>query len=103
MSGTTLSPAVVHTLCDAKARLAKAFGERLRKVRLYGSVARAEAGPDSDIDVLVVLDEVHSLAERVRAMEVVADIALEHDLPIEPLVMDEAELARLRRLETALA
>ena len=30
---------------------------RLRRVIVFGSVARGDAGPDSDIDLLVVLDD----------------------------------------------
>ncbi|MCS7094259.1 MAG: nucleotidyltransferase domain-containing protein [Thaumarchaeota archaeon] len=32
------------------------FGERLRSVCVFGSVATSRAGPESDIDVLVVVD-----------------------------------------------
>ena len=32
------------------------YGDRLRGVILFGSEARGDAGPDSDIDVLVVLN-----------------------------------------------
>ena len=39
-----------------KARLAEAYGDRFAGVVLYGSYARGEAGPDSDVDVLVVLN-----------------------------------------------
>jgi len=39
-----------------KSRLAVAHRARLRGVVLYGSQARGEAGADSDIDVLVLLD-----------------------------------------------
>ncbi len=31
-----------------------------RNVRVFGSVARSEAGPDSDVDFLVDVDPVHS-------------------------------------------
>ena len=47
---------VKELLADIKARLKKVHGGRLRGIVLYGSVARGEAGPDSDIDVLVLLD-----------------------------------------------
>jgi predicted nucleotidyltransferase len=43
-------------LKEIKTRLSEAFGDRLRGVVLYGSEARGEGGPDSDIDVLVLLD-----------------------------------------------
>ena len=34
------------------------FGDRLRGIRLYGSTARGDWTPESDIDVLVLLDGV---------------------------------------------
>jgi len=43
-------------LSEIKARLRATYGDRLRGAVLYGSEARGEAGPDSDIDVLVLLD-----------------------------------------------
>jgi len=43
-------------LTEIKTRLAAAYGDRLRGVVLYGSEARGESDPDSDIDVLVLLE-----------------------------------------------
>ncbi len=42
-------------LAAVKERLREALGDRLKAVILYGSEARGEARPDSDIDVMVVL------------------------------------------------
>jgi predicted nucleotidyltransferase len=42
-------------LGQAKAALQEAFGKRLKGVILYGSEARGEADPDSDVDLLVLL------------------------------------------------
>ncbi len=47
-------------LAEIKRRLLAIHGERLRGVVLYGSEARGQAGPDSDVDVLVLLaDPIH--------------------------------------------
>ena len=39
-----------------KERLAELFGPRFRGLVLFGSVARGEARPDSDIDILCLLE-----------------------------------------------
>ena len=44
-------------LAELNARLSEAYGERLHAVVLFGSEARGDARPDSDIDVMAVLDK----------------------------------------------
>jgi predicted nucleotidyltransferase len=41
---------------DIKRSLSEHYGTRLRGVVLYGSEARGDAGPDSDIDLIVLLE-----------------------------------------------
>lgn len=48
-----LAPRLLNEL---KERLAAAYGDRLYAVVLFGSEARGDAGPDSDIDLLAVLE-----------------------------------------------
>jgi predicted nucleotidyltransferase len=43
-------------LGQVRTRLAAAFGKRLKGIVLYGSEARHEAAPDSDIDLMVLLE-----------------------------------------------
>ena len=52
----TLSGAVETALTTLKEGLQEIYGPQLKKLILYGSQARGVAGPDSDIDVAVILD-----------------------------------------------
>lgn len=64
------------------------------QVILFGSVARGEDGPDSDIDVLVVLPNV----DRARRHEVVARLrrAVTAPVPVDVFVTDPSEIERRR-------
>jgi len=53
-------------LQDIKLRLRMEHGSRLRGIVLYGSEARGEASPDSDIDLLVLLDGMHEYGRDLR-------------------------------------
>jgi uncharacterized protein len=46
----------------------------VREVRVYGSLARDEAGPDSDIDILVRLDPGRSLLDLVAIKQDLEDL-----------------------------
>ena len=50
------SPVLDELLRLGMARLRECFGERFRGVILHGSEARGEAGEDSDVDLLVLLE-----------------------------------------------
>lgn len=45
------------------------YGKRLRRVLLFGSWARGDAHPDSDVDLLVVLDRMTSPWDELRRMD----------------------------------
>ena len=46
-----------------------------RNIRLFGSQARGEAGPDSDVDLLVSFDETASLLDQVALMYDLEDLS----------------------------
>jgi predicted nucleotidyltransferase len=49
--------------------LRRLYGDRLSSVLLFGSWARGDAHPESDIDLLVVLDRVDSVWDELRRMD----------------------------------
>jgi predicted nucleotidyltransferase len=66
---------------------------------LFGSYARGEAGPDSDIDVAVVLDRIDSHAERVWPMQLSGSLPGPALVPI----VAKSELEWLRAKQDILA
>ncbi|MDQ3587502.1 MAG: UPF0158 family protein [Actinomycetota bacterium] len=75
---------------DVAADLAQLYGERLRAVLLFGSWAREEAHPESDIDLLVVLDQVHSRrAERRLMSELLWRHSFDNDTVVTALPVSE--------------
>ncbi|MBL7187214.1 MAG: nucleotidyltransferase domain-containing protein [Phycisphaerae bacterium] len=64
---------------EARTHLQNIYGHRLRGVYLYGSAARDQLAPDSDIDIAVVLDEIPSrFEEHSRTSRLGSDISLDH-------------------------
>ncbi|MEO0488677.1 MAG: nucleotidyltransferase domain-containing protein [Cyanobacteria bacterium P01_A01_bin.123] len=87
----TLNTPTHSLLAKLRNHLTSLYGARLREVVLFGSYARGEARPDSDVDVLVVLSgTVNSGLEISRISGLLSDLSLEYDTVISCLFMDEA-------------
>jgi len=70
-------------LTELRHRFEVLYGPRLTGIVLYGSHARGDAEPDSDIDVLVILEgSVVPTTEIHRTSEIVAGLSLKHDVVI---------------------
>ncbi|MEW6777347.1 MAG: nucleotidyltransferase domain-containing protein [Bdellovibrionota bacterium] len=83
---------------DLKAALRKEFGSRFKGLVLYGSQARGDISPESDVDVLVLLDgPVKIVKESHRAIEATADLALEIDAPLAVIAASAKEFDRAER------
>ncbi len=56
------------------------YGDRLAGIVLYGSVARGDDGPESDIDILVLIEGEYGLWEEIkRLVDILYDLQLESD------------------------
>lgn len=80
-----MHPELKNILMELRAGLANVLGERLESVYLYGSQARGEAQPDSDVDILIVLNgEFRDLEVLDQIAPVVCNLSLHHDIVISP-------------------
>jgi predicted nucleotidyltransferase len=79
----------IDLLSRIRRMLDGAFGPRLRGVVLFGSEARGEATPDSDIDLLVLLDgPIRLWKDSGTGIEAVYPLVLELGRPIHPMPVD---------------
>ncbi|WP_235612807.1 nucleotidyltransferase family protein [Moorella sp. Hama-1] len=69
--------------------LKQQLGGKLLRTRLFGSVARGTATPESDIDILVVVENEDKLAREI-VIEAAVDINLKYDVVISPIIMSAA-------------
>ena len=54
-TGPSLSPKIKAALADFQGRVLDLFADEISQLILFGSCARGEATPDSDVDVMVVV------------------------------------------------
>ena len=92
-------PDIVHAV---KQRLAAMCGPRLVKVCLFGSRARGDHSPDSDIDVAAVIRDLDR-REKMALLDAVAEIEFERSTSISALVLSEAVFAELLARERRIA
>ena len=83
---------VKQALAELRRRFEALYGDRLVHLILYGSQARGDARPWSDIDLLVVLKgPVDDRQEWKGAEEFIARVCLEFNVVTTPIFMSEDE------------
>ncbi len=92
-------------LNELKRELQELYGDRLVRLILFGSHARGEANPDSDIDLLAVLKSPVSQAQEISHMsELCVKILLDYNELVSIIPMSEArfnakDVALLRNIQ----
>ncbi|XZN91743.1 MAG: nucleotidyltransferase domain-containing protein [Microcoleus sp.] len=89
-TNTSVNDKLKNILTQLRSHFEQIYNTRLVTMVLYGSQARGDARPDSDIDVLVVLKgQVNPGEEIKRTSHIRADLSLQNDEVISCLFMDE--------------
>jgi type I restriction enzyme S subunit len=82
-------------LAEFKRELERIYGDRLKGVFLYGSRARGETDPESDVDVLIVLDDWdHYVGEIDRTSVAASKLSLAYDMSISQVFVRERDWVR---------
>ena len=84
-------------LIEVKDGLRESYGERLKGIILYGSYARGDATEGSDIDIIVLLNEITDFdAELDKLFELIGQIDLKYDTLISIVPMEEKQYTARR-------
>jgi predicted nucleotidyltransferase len=87
-----------ETILKCKEALAKQYGKRLKGVILYGSMARGESTPASDIDLLVLLEPpLDYFSELWQLVDILYPIQLESAqlISAKPVLVNDFEMGSI--------
>ena len=91
MGGVAMPQTMQSLIEQYIAELKKIYGTHLRKVILYGSYARGDFSPDSDVDIMILLDmsdaDLKAYSQQLSYMAY--DFNLDNDLDIKPIAKSE--------------
>jgi predicted nucleotidyltransferase/DNA-binding transcriptional ArsR family regulator len=91
-SGSKADPVGLEAGVAAAAQMRSIYNERLRGIYLYGQRASGVAPPDSDVDLLVVLDRVERYGEELdRTSTVCASLSLELGVVVSRVFVSETD------------
>jgi predicted nucleotidyltransferase len=96
-----LSPKEQNALTEYVQLLRERFGYLISTVALFGSVARGESTPDSDIDVLVVVaSDDWRLHKQIRYLA--ADMCLKYEVSLSPRVWSVSHRQEMEDIQSLL-
>jgi predicted nucleotidyltransferase len=85
-------------LKEFKQKIAELYGQRLKKVVLYGSYARGQANDEhSDIDLAIVIEgDVNPCSEIDRMIDIINEINLEYNVLISVYPVSEENYIEIK-------
>jgi predicted nucleotidyltransferase len=91
-----------QVLEELKRKLSTLLEDKLVSLRLFGSKARGDAEPSSDLDVALIVEGLSREVRR-QVFDLVAEVELKHLQPISILLISKADYMRLRERERRIA
>ena len=77
---------------ELKAGLVRIYGDRLKGVYLYGSYARGDYRPGSDVDVMILLSDYKNYWKELRrSSQLASDVSLEYEVTVSRLLIKETQ------------
>lgn len=87
-----MSETILKLMAELRAQLLALYGARLKGVYLYGSHARGGADNESDVDVLVVLDQIQGYGQELnRTSSSISSLSLKYRLSISRVFVSEKD------------
>jgi len=84
-----------HAVGEFVQFLLVSYPNKVKSISLFGSKARGDSHPGSDIDVMVILDQDDHKLKRVIQRQA-ARISLEYDVLLNPRIIGEARWKQMR-------
>ena len=89
-------------LGEIKQRVQSLVGRRLREIVLFGSKARGDFDPESDLDIAILVDGLDQETKR-RIIDMVADVEVKFLVVVSSLVLSWDDFQSLRARERRIA
>ena len=90
-------PKLEIVLDELSSALNARLGNRFAGIWLYGSQARGDAGPESDIDLVLLLHNMDQPGKEIdRIADILADLNLKYGALVSVLPIEESELHRAK-------
>lgn len=93
-----VSPSVAAALRAFVPAMRRQFGDNLRRIILFGSQARGEARPDSDVDVLLLFGELEGGKRHIRQriIDITHDLLLDYQALITTILTTETRYRAMK-------